>query len=104
MSGPTPAPGRSDSTTITDRPPRRAPGRRDTARVAGAVVIGVAVTLFAVFNLDDVDVNWVFGSWSTPLIIVIVVCFLLGVAGDRLFILHRSRQGKPGRAPARSRR
>lgn len=31
--------------------------------------------LFAVLNFDEVDVNWVFGTWS---IVVIALSFLLG--------------------------
>jgi lipopolysaccharide assembly protein A len=38
------------------------------------------VALFAVLNLDEVEVNWIFGTAQTPLIIVIAVSFLLGVA------------------------
>lgn len=31
------------------------------------------MTLFAVLNFDSVDVNWIFGTWSTPLIVAIVL-------------------------------
>ena len=48
--------------------------------------------LFAVLNLDQVEVNWVLGSGQTPLIIVIVVSFLLGVAVDRLLAYRSSRR------------
>jgi uncharacterized integral membrane protein len=52
--------------------------RRDQARtVALVVLVGLGV-LFAALNVDDVDVNWLFGTWSTPLIIVIAIAFLLG--------------------------
>ena len=37
------------------------------------------MTLFAVFNLEDVKVNWVFGSGHAPLIVVIVLSVLVGV-------------------------
>jgi uncharacterized integral membrane protein len=52
-------------------------------RLLGAVLAGVLVTVFAVLNLDEVDVNWIVGTWSTPLIVVIAVSALLGVALDR---------------------
>jgi uncharacterized integral membrane protein len=34
--------------------------------------------LFAVLNLDEVEVDWIIGVWRTPLIVVILVCVLLG--------------------------
>jgi uncharacterized integral membrane protein len=43
------------------------------------VVLAVLMTLFAVFNLKDVKVNWIFGTTETPLIIVIVVSLLVGI-------------------------
>jgi uncharacterized integral membrane protein len=39
---------------------------------------GVVALLFAVLNFDEVDVNWIVGSFQTPLIIVIAVSFVLG--------------------------
>ena len=37
------------------------------------------ITLFAVFNLDEVKVHWVIGSGRAPLIIVIVISLLIGI-------------------------
>jgi uncharacterized integral membrane protein len=53
--------------------------RRDMARTGGLVVLAVLMTLFAVFNLKDVKVNWIFGTTETPLIIVIVISLLVGI-------------------------
>jgi uncharacterized integral membrane protein len=52
--------------------------RREKMRLGVAVVSGVLITAFALANLDEVKVNWLLGSWSTPLIVVIAVSFLLG--------------------------
>ena len=52
---------------------------RETARTGGVVVLAILITLFAVFNLDQVKVNWVFGSGRAPLIIVIVITLLVGI-------------------------
>ena len=49
------------------------------ARTGVLVVLAVLMTLFAVFNLKDVKVNWIFGTTETPLIIVIVVSLLVGI-------------------------
>jgi uncharacterized integral membrane protein len=72
---------------------QRAPVRAQRARMAVAGGVGVLVTLFAVFNLDDVEVNWLLGTWSTPLIVVIAISFLAGVAVDRALV-RRARSPK----------
>ena len=53
--------------------------RREQARAAVLVVLAVLITLFAVLNVKDVEVNWIFGKSSTPLIIVIVVSLVVGI-------------------------
>jgi uncharacterized integral membrane protein len=53
--------------------------RRDTARTAAMLVLAVLATLFAVLNVKQVEVNWIFGKSNTPLIIVIVVSLLVGI-------------------------
>ena len=47
--------------------------------VAGALIGGV-IAIFAVLNFEKVEVNWILGTWETPLVIVIAVSFLLGAA------------------------
>ena len=55
---------------------------RDRARLTTALAAGALVAVFAVFNLDQVDVNWIVGTWQTPLIVVIVLSLVIGaVAG-----------------------
>lgn len=56
---------------------RRSPG--ETARTGGLVVLAILITLFAVLNLDEVKVHWIFGSGRAPLIIVIVISLLVGI-------------------------
>lgn len=53
--------------------------RRELARTGAFVALAVLMTLFAVLNVKDVEVNWIFGKSSTPLIIVIVVSLLVGI-------------------------
>jgi uncharacterized integral membrane protein len=65
--------------------------RRDQARTIGAVALGALAAAFAVLNVDDVDVNWVLGTWSTPLIIVIAISILLGAGLG--FLVGRRRGG-----------
>ncbi len=53
--------------------------QRETARTAALVLLAILITLFAVFNLDEVKVSYVFGSGRAPLIIVIVISVLVGI-------------------------
>ncbi|MGH2745221.1 MAG: hypothetical protein ACRDN8_22580 [Thermoleophilaceae bacterium] len=58
------------------RTPKR--GRREQARTVAAFALGGLGALFAVLNIDEVEVNWILGTWSTPLIIVIALSIVLG--------------------------
>jgi putative membrane protein len=81
--------------------PADKPARRSDARVAGAAIVGAIAAVFAVINLDDVEVNWLVGSWQTPLILVIVISMLLGAGLDRLLV-RRARKRKHERRRERS--
>jgi uncharacterized integral membrane protein len=80
---------------LPSRPGERSPerSRRQKARlIAGGVLAGLGV-LFALLNLDEVGVNWIIGTWDTPLIIVIAVSVVVGAA---LGFLAARRQQTPG--------
>jgi uncharacterized integral membrane protein len=49
-----------------------------------ALSLAVLITLFAVLNVNDVKVDWIVGSARAPLIIVVVVSLLVGVALGRI--------------------
>jgi uncharacterized integral membrane protein len=66
-------------------------GRREQARTIAALGLGGLGAAFAVLNVDEVDVNWILGTWSTPLIIVIAVSLLIGAALG--FLVGRRRGG-----------
>lgn len=53
--------------------------RRERARLAASAILSILITLFAVFNLKEVKVSYVFGSGKAPLIIVIVISLLVGI-------------------------
>jgi uncharacterized integral membrane protein len=69
----------------------------ETVRTGAMIVLAVLLTLFAVFNLKEVEVSWIFGSGHAPLIIVIVVSVIVGIVltygAER--INHKRRVGKP---------
>lgn len=61
------------------------PGRvKRTARQikqAFLVIIGALIAIFAITNLDPVPVSWIFGDpVSTPLIVVIAIALVAGLA------------------------
>jgi uncharacterized integral membrane protein len=62
-----------------EQPPGTRRSRAETARTGSLLVLAILITLFAVFNLKEVKVNWVFGSGHAPLIIVIVISLLVGI-------------------------
>jgi uncharacterized integral membrane protein len=72
----------AESADKTVRAEGRAParGRRERARTIAAVGLGGLGALFAVLNVDEVEVNWILGTWSTPLIIVIALSIVIGAA------------------------
>jgi uncharacterized integral membrane protein len=53
--------------------------QREITRTAALVILAILITLFAVFNLKEVKVSYVFGSGKAPLIIVIVISVLVGI-------------------------
>ena len=59
------------------RPAKRAPERRRQALAFG---LGGLSVLFAVLNLDEVEVNWIIATGQTPLIVVIAFSMLVGAA------------------------
>ncbi|MGI8633437.1 MAG: hypothetical protein ACR2NA_12960 [Solirubrobacterales bacterium] len=71
--------------------PAASSGSRSTgekAKLAAFGAIAALVFVFAIGNLDQVEVSWIIGTWQTPLIVVIGLCFALGllagfVAGRR---------------------
>lgn len=53
--------------------------RGQSLRTGGLLSLAVVMTLFAVLNLDEVRVHWIFGSGHAPLIVVIVISVLVGI-------------------------
>ena len=62
--------------------PQKQKERRSTSertRTVAMLLLAVLITLFAVLNLDEVKVDWIFGSGHAPLIIVIVISLMVGI-------------------------
>ena len=65
---------------------------RERVRLAAAGVLGAIVAAFALLNSGEVKVHWLVASGRTPLIVVIVLACLCGMALDRLLIRVRRRR------------
>ncbi|HXB64699.1 MAG TPA: hypothetical protein VNV42_07480 [Solirubrobacteraceae bacterium] len=63
----------------SETPAKSKRSNRELARTGGLVALAVVATLFAVLNLNKVEVNWIVGSGHAPLIVVIVASVLVGV-------------------------
>ncbi len=72
--------------------------RGELSRTIAILVLALAVILFAVKNLKQVQVNWVVGSGSAPLIVVILITLLVGIVISHLAgrISRRKRQKDGG--------
>ena len=83
-------PGAESTAEVRSR--RSAVNRRERARLLAAAILGALIAVFAVVNLNDVKVHWIFTTGQTPLILVIALTFVLGVIADRLVILARRKR------------
>lgn len=81
----------SDHDPLAERQ-AQVPERQARARMVAAALLGALVAIFALLNLDDVKVHWLFATGRTPLIVVIVLAFVLGAALDRLFVIRGRRR------------
>jgi uncharacterized integral membrane protein len=92
----------SASETAASSPRRPGRGGRSRSEQLRLVLVGLLSGLavaFALLNTGHVEVDWILGSWSTPLIVVIVVSLLVGAL---LGFTVAKRAGQSRRAPARA--
>ena len=61
-------------------------------QIAAVGLAGLGV-VFAAANLDEVKVNWILGTWHTPLIVVIALSMVVGAG---LGFLVSRRRGSSG--------
>ena len=63
-------------------------------RQIGALVLAGVGIAFAALNVDEVEVNWLLGTWSTPLIVVIALSMVIGAGLGFLVSRRRGRSGE----------
>nr|WP_225941990.1 lipopolysaccharide assembly protein LapA domain-containing protein [Sporosarcina limicola] len=56
------------------------------------LLFAIIIAVFAVINVDAVQVNYVFGNAQWPLVLIILCSALLGAAVSGLFAMFRSLQ------------
>ena len=84
-----------DPNLVPDQKNEQLPApRRERARLIAGVGLGGLGLVFALINLSDVKVDWIVGSAHSPLILVIVVSVLIGVAIDRVAVIRARKRSK----------
>ena len=78
---------------MSEQPPAKGSGKRPDrphlGRYVIAAVLAVYVILFALFNRDRVEVDWVLFERNSRLIYVVIVSAVLGALADRLIQRRR---------------
>ena len=60
------------------RGPAKSRPRKESARLVVVAGVSALAALFAALNLDEVEVNWIVGTWDTPLIVVVAISVVIG--------------------------
>ena len=76
---------------MADTTPEKRPEEQGLGRYVAAAVIALVVILFAAFNFERVEVDWILFERDSRLIYVIIGSALLGALADRL-LQRRSRK------------
>jgi uncharacterized integral membrane protein len=84
----------TDTRSSKGATPPKSGSRKDRNRLIAAAILGGLAVVFAVINRHEVKVNWLLGTWETPLIVVIGVSFLAGAAIGAFASRRRYRGGK----------
>jgi uncharacterized integral membrane protein len=60
------------------RDPDKRRSRKENTRLVAVAAVSAIAALFAVLNLEEIEVNWIVGTWDTPLIVVVALSMVLG--------------------------
>jgi uncharacterized integral membrane protein len=89
-------PGSRDQPTpgapMASHPDRQTPDDKGAGRLIVAGIIVLVVILFALFNRERVEVDWILFERSSRLIYVIIGSALLGALVDRLLVRRGRRE------------
>jgi uncharacterized integral membrane protein len=68
-------------------------GREVNVKLIMFGLLGVVLVLFALLNTHEVGVDWLFNTWSAPMILVIAVSAVIGFAMGFLVRGHLANKG-----------
>ena len=77
---------------MSTHPDRRQPADKGAGRLIVAGIIVLVVILFALFNRERVQVDWILFERSSRLIYVIIGSALLGALADRMLVRRGRRK------------
>lgn len=80
-----------DRTSAHGEVAARRVSRGELVRRVAAAVLLVLSLLFAALNLDTVEINWIFVTGNSPLIVVILTCLLVGIALGLILTRRKTR-------------
>ena len=69
----------------------------DQLKLAGAVAASVALALFFLQNLQEVEINFLWFEWDTRMIWALIASAVLGGVGVFLALTVRGRRGRSAR-------
>lgn len=69
--------GTENARLLTDKEERKIRNRQ-TIRIAALVIVGGLLAVWVLVNRDDTQVDWLFTTTTSPLIVVMLVAALLG--------------------------
>jgi uncharacterized integral membrane protein len=72
------------------RDPDKSRSRKESGRLVVVAAVSALAALLAVLNLDEVEVNWIIGTWDTPLIVVVALSMVIGAALGYLVARRRA--------------
>jgi uncharacterized integral membrane protein len=72
-----------------DRPPKE---RALVPKTVAALAVGILLIAFGLSNRNDVPIDWLVGTTSTPLIVVILVSAVLGAILGAAAVRGRSKR------------
>jgi uncharacterized integral membrane protein len=75
--------------------------RKEKARLVVAGTLGGLTVAFGLLNLNQVEVNWILGTWETPLILVIAISLLVGALFGFALARRRFTRGAASRSSDR---
>jgi len=76
----------------SDGPPAAEAGWQPSGRLIFAMVLIAIILIFALANLEDATIDFVFGQVTLPVVFIIAIPAFLGFGAGELVSHHRAKQ------------